>query len=381
MQAFSVVVLGPPPRLSRERRLAVVGAGAVTVTFLAEHELPSEPPNLLLAPIQQARDELRLLRALQHLGLPAEAGDRPRETTLVGAWFPAPWLSPEPLAPSVDLVLLGGEELLGRLTAILRSVHPRDHPEILRLLASLPGFYVPSLYRPVYESSGRLAAVEPLDPSAPLPIRALRPPVVAEPVPADLAWSLHLTAELLRARAAAGEKSLSLWVGSPEDADPETLGEQVENLLEMGIHHLHLGFSVSGHCFVPRPWTIWQWAPMASPATLKAELRVLSDTFRELPFTFTHDVPKWAAVEGLLARGDRRVADLLRLAQHVGWERAEVESAWNPAFYRARPRPLTEWLPWDHFDWGIDREALEREAISRLGPPSGPSTAGECSWI
>ncbi len=405
MTAFSVVILGPPPRLSRERRLAVVGSDAVMVTFLAEGELPSQRPNLLLAPILRAGDALQLLRSLDRLGLAAEARARSAELTMVGAWFPTPWLSPEPLAAFVDLALLGGEELLGRLTAILRTVHQADHPEILRLLTTLPGFYVPSLYHPVYETNGLLVTIEPVDSTAPLPVRALAPSVMAIPIPPDLAWSSLPTAEALHARVAAGEKSLALWIGTPEAMEPEALGEQAEPLRETGIRQLHLGFwvgspeslevsqtlprwvkqlrhefisrlhreealpafSVSGHCFVPRPWTIWQWAPMASVASLKGELHLLRDTFRRLPVTFTHDLPKWAAVEGLVARGDRRVGDLLRLAHHVGWEGAEVESPWNPAFYLYRHHPMGERLPWDHFDWGIAREALEREAITRSG--------------
>ena len=401
MAAFSVVILGPPPRLSRERRLAVVGSDAVTVTFLAEGEFPTRRPNLLLAPILRAEDGLHLLRSLDRLGLAATASERARGATLVGAWFPTPWLSPEPLAQFVDLALLGGEELLGRLTAILRSVDQQDHPEILRLLTTLPGFYVPSLYQSVYDANGLLVAVEPLEPTAPLPVRALVPPVMAAPLPTDLAWSQLPTAESLHARVAGGEKSLALWVGTPQAVDPGVLGKSAEALRETGIRQLHLGFwvgipegpemnqalpdwikglrhefisrlrqeerlpglSLSGHCFIPRPWTNWQWAPMALVADLKAELRLLREALRHLPVLFTHDLPKWAAVEALLARGDRRVGDLLRLAHQVGWERAEVESVWNPAFYLHRPRPIAERLPWDHFDWGIDRKALERERM------------------
>jgi len=403
MAAFSVVILGPPPRLSRERRLAVVGSDAVTVRFLAEGELPTQRPNLLLAPILRAEDGLHLLRSLDRLGLALKARERSGESTLVGGWFPTPWLSPEPLAPFVDLALLGGEELLGRLTAILRSVRQQDHPEILKLLTALPGFYVPSLYNPIYDTDGWLVAVEPVDPAAPLPVRALVPTVMAPPLPTDLHWSPLPTTESLDARVAAGEKSLSLWVGTPRAIDPGMLGEMAVTLWETGMRQLHLGFwvghpegpemnrtlphwikrlrhesisrlhreealpaiSVSGHCFIPRPWTIWQWAPMASVAELKAELRLVVDAFRELPVFFTHDLPKWAAMEGLVARGDRRVGDLLRLAHQIGWERAEIESFWNPAFYLRRSRSIAEYLPWDHFDWGIDREALKQEAMRK----------------
>ena len=401
MAGFSVAILGPPPRLSRERRLAVVGSDAVTVRFLAEGELPTQRPNLLLAPILRAGDALHLLRSLDHLRLDADVGDRAGGSTLVGAWFPTPWISPEPLAPFVDLALLGGEELLGRLTAILRSIQPADHPELLTRLATLPGFYIPSLYRAMYEPGGSLAGLERVDPMASLPVRAVVPAVVPPPLPADLAWSSFPSAELLRARAVSGEKSLAVWIGASADLEPRALGEAAELLQETGIHQLHLGFwvgspeepeahralprwvkrlrhellsrlrreealpalSVSAHCFVPRPWTAWQWAPMASMETLKSELHLLRNAFCDLPVLFTHDLPKWAMVEGLIARGDRRVSDVLRLADRVGWERAWIESLWNPAFYVYRARSPEERFPWDHFEWGIDRAALRRAAI------------------
>jgi len=74
--------------------------------------------------------------------------------------------------------------------------------------------------------------------------------------------------------------------------------------------------------------------------------------------TVTHDLPKWALLEGCLARGDRQAGWLLLGVHRLGWEQAILRSPLNPAYILHRPRPADEPLPWDHVDWGIDRAGL-----------------------
>jgi hypothetical protein len=76
-----------------------------------------------------------------------------------------------------------------------------------------------------------------------------------------------------------------------------------------------------------------------------------------------HENPREAALQALLARGDRRVADFLELAaSHDGdWRRALREWPGDAAFYTTRYRPIGERLPWDHFDVGVKKAGLLRE--------------------
>jgi radical SAM superfamily enzyme YgiQ (UPF0313 family) len=121
--------------------------------------------------------------------------------------------------------------------------------------------------------------------------------------------------------------------------------------------------------FVPKPWTAFQWCAMAEVRALDEKVDRLRRELRPVGIHFTHDVPKWAYLQAVLSRGDRRVADLLQLAlKHRGdWTRAFREWPRNPDFYACRERPLSERFPWDHFEVGTRRERLETEYRRAMG--------------
>ena len=76
-----------------------------------------------------------------------------------------------------------------------------------------------------------------------------------------------------------------------------------------------------------------------------------------------HENPREAALQALLARGDRRVADFLELAATFDgdWRRALREWEGDLDFCTTRPRSTHERLPWDHFDVGVKKAGLIRE--------------------
>jgi len=121
--------------------------------------------------------------------------------------------------------------------------------------------------------------------------------------------------------------------------------------------------------FVPKPWTAFQWCAMAEVRALDEKVDRLRRELRPVGIHFTHDVPKWAYLQAVLSRGDRRVADLLQLAlKHRGdWKRAFRGWPRNPDFYACRERPLSERFPWDHFEVGTKRERLETEYRRAMG--------------
>lgn len=121
--------------------------------------------------------------------------------------------------------------------------------------------------------------------------------------------------------------------------------------------------------FVPKPWTAFQWCAMADVRGLEEKIERLRRELRRVGIRFTHDVPKWAYLQGVLSRGDRHAADLLELAlRHRGdWKRAFREWPHNPDFYACRERPLPERFPWDHFEVGTRRDRLEAEYRRALG--------------
>jgi hypothetical protein len=110
---------------------------------------------------------------------------------------------------------------------------------------------------------------------------------------------------------------------------------------------------------------------MLTEKTLKDQISRVTRRLGGVPgVTVTHDLPKWALLEGCLSRGDRRTGWLLLAVRRLGWERAIVQSPLNPAFILHRPRPSDEILPWDHLDWGLDRLGLRAQyeaLLSALG--------------
>ncbi len=121
-----------------------------------------------------------VLNLIDLAGVPVRADERSAEHPLVVAGGHCAF-NPEPLADFVDVFVLGdGEEVVGELSALLVAGRDRGRRELLWELAAVPGVYVPSCYRAVYED-GRLVATEPRLPGV--------PPVVEKRVVADLgAW-------------------------------------------------------------------------------------------------------------------------------------------------------------------------------------------------
>jgi len=144
--------------------------------------------------------------------------------------------------------------------------------------------------------------------------------------------------------------------------------------------------SVSHH--VPKPHAPFQWAKMDDRATLERKARMLRGTCRDRRLSIkVHDVGQsW--LEGVLARGDRRLADVLELAYRAGarldgWKECFDLDRWLTAFEAASVDPdryvaaipVGARLPWDHIGVGIEPSSLEAEwrkaMAGRTSPPCG----------
>jgi hypothetical protein len=81
-----------------------------------------------------------------------------------------------------------------------------------------------------------------------------------------------------------------------------------------------------------------------------------------------YDLPKWAYIQALLSRGDRRVGKiLLALHQAEGdWGKVLRETSINPDFYVYRERSLDEIFPWDFIDQGFPKEKLKEEYLKAM---------------
>src|SRR6266508_3144002 len=122
--------------------------------------------------------------------------------------------------------------------------------------------------------------------------------------------------------------------------------------------------------FVPKPWTPFQWAAFDDVANLQHSLGIIKDGVRRFSnVRVLHENPREAALQALLARGDRRVGDFLELAARADgdWRRALREWDGDAAFYTARTRSVDERMPWDHFEVGVKKTGLVREWNRALG--------------
>ena len=133
--------------------------------------------------------------------------------------------------------------------------------------------------------------------------------------------------------------------------------------------------SVSTACFVPKPFTPFQWAAQVKPEDFIAAQQAVKGMIRNKRVTYRYHDAKTAQVEGVLARGDRRVGKVIELAYSLGamfdgwsdhfnsliWQQAFEEAGIDPEFYTHRERSVDEKLPWDFIDMGISKKFLQRE--------------------
>jgi radical SAM superfamily enzyme YgiQ (UPF0313 family) len=133
--------------------------------------------------------------------------------------------------------------------------------------------------------------------------------------------------------------------------------------------------TVSLNSFVPKPFTPFQWAAMDDSGTLKHKLKRIKDDLRKVPNVRVHaDLPRWAYIQALLSRGDRRVAEMLLQAfgYRGNWPRTLKESPLNADFYVVRPRKSDERFAWDFIDHGVRKSFLRREYERALQGQSTP---------
>jgi radical SAM superfamily enzyme YgiQ (UPF0313 family) len=138
--------------------------------------------------------------------------------------------------------------------------------------------------------------------------------------------------------------------------------------------------TLSVNPFVPKPWTPFQWLPMEDEGCLKAKRRLLEKTLRPKGIDVDFLSTREAALQTLLSRGDRRVADLLELAwREHGGDLRKALPGWphDPAFFVRREAPVDEALPWDFLDHGLDKSFLARELRRGVGAKVTPRCAVE----
>jgi len=199
-------------------------------------------------------------------------------------------------------------------------------------------------------------------------------------------------AQAVEAAAGAGLPNLRLYfmVGLPTETleDVREIGRLVKYLRHRAVKALKgrppfRQITLSLSSFVPKPWTPFQWVSMLPVAELKRRLKLVRQELAGVKEVRVHtDLPKWAYLQGLLARGDRRVGEMLLSAHRRGWPRALAESPVNPDFFVYRERGPAELFPWDLLDHGIAKSYLWEEyqlaLAEKESPPCRPEVCRRC---
>lgn len=149
--------------------------------------------------------------------------------------------------------------------------------------------------------------------------------------------------------------------------------------------------------FVPKPFTPFQWVAQNTTEQFKDKQYFLSRKMKEqlnrksMRYNW-HDFDL-TALEGFLARGDRKVGEVIYRAYKKGcmfdswseyfhydrWLEAMDECRIDPAFYTVRTREYDEILPWDFVDAGVTKEFLWREYIQSQKEIVTPNCRRQCS--
>ena len=151
--------------------------------------------------------------------------------------------------------------------------------------------------------------------------------------------------------------------------------------------------SVSVSCFVPKPFTPFQWEAQDTIAMLQEKQRHLlaSVTTKKISLNW-HDA-KTSFLEAVFARGDRRLGRVIEEAYHRGcqmdswsehfdfdkWLQVFADLQLDPAFYANRRRSYEEVLPWDHLDYGVSKRFLMSESEKARESTVTPNCRQHCS--
>ena len=182
---------------------------------------------------------------------------------------------------------------------------------------------------------------------------------------------------------AAGIRNFRLYimVGLPyeEEADVDgiiDLANRVKDYME--AHGARGTLTLSVNPFIPKPFTPFQWLPMGERKLVTKRLKRLEQALRKRKQVIVNiESPKESYVQGVLARGDRRVGEALLRAQELAmaagdnaaragsgakqFKRAMKESRLAAEFYLYRERTAEEIFPWEHLAMGFRKEYLQRE--------------------
>lgn len=194
-----------------------------------------------------------------------------------------------------------------------------------------------------------------------------------------------------------------LGLPSETEADIKGIPELAEKIarryyeIPKEERHGKCSITISTSFFVPKPFTPFQWVPMCTKDEFLERAKLVNDTVKEqlnkksMKYNWHHaDV---TVLEGILARGDRKVAKALVRAYELGcvfdawdeyfdvakWDKAFADTNIDVDFYTIRERDKDELFPWDFINCGVTKEFLYREFMRSKEEQVTPNCRAGCS--
>ena len=161
--------------------------------------------------------------------------------------------------------------------------------------------------------------------------------------------------------------------------------------------HGKVQVTASTSFFVPKPFTPFQWAPMCTKEQFLERASIVNHRMKEMlnkkSLRYNWHEADVTVLEGVLARGDRKVAAVIEEAYRKGaiydsWSEYFNNDIWMKAFetcgvdidfYTTRERSLDEVFPWDFIDAGVTKDFLKREWANAQAETVTPNCRMRCS--
>ena len=201
---------------------------------------------------------------------------------------------------------------------------------------------------------------------------------------------------------AGGYNAVKLYfmLGLPTETDEDVLG-----IADVAARVMHawresapnkqrgVRITVSTSYFVPKPHTAFQWEPQITREEYERRVQLLRENMTTKTVTYNWHDGQTSFIEAVLARGDRRLGNVLETVWRKGghldaweeyfslerWQEAFAECGVDPAFYAYRRREKDEIMPWDMISSGVTREYLWREHENAVSGVTTPDCRTRCN--
>lgn len=200
-----------------------------------------------------------------------------------------------------------------------------------------------------------------------------------------------------------GYTSVKLYfmMGLPTETDEDLVGiAELGQKIVNSFYHMpnkpkgkSVNVSISVSTFVPKPFTPFEFEPQIGIDEIHRRHDLLKNSITTRKISLSYHDSSTSFLEGVFARGDRRLCKVIEAAYKKGcifdgwnecfnlekWLEAFEECGIDTAFYANRERSFDEIMPWDHFDYGVNKEFFIRENKKAHCADTTPNCREKCA--